>query len=94
MRPQVQYVLGRAGFALEQAPRPLRVRPDPARVTLVVTPSPARVGELVHAERIGNGRVLQLAWHRYGSCAVVRLTQDFGSDRPPERGGLERAGSR
>ena len=72
--PHVQYVLGRQGFRifpLGKAPT-LEVSERPGEQTLFVTPLPVPGAELLFEAHHSTRRVLELAWGRYGSCAVCR----------------------
>ena len=80
--PQVQYVLGRAGFrimAIEQA-NALHLGPaPPGEQTVYVTPTPVPDAQLLFEAHQRTRRVVQLAWGRYGSCAVSRV-RDAGAE--------------
>ncbi len=78
--PHVDYVLRKAGFSvfeIEKASIPDHFAEAGER-TLVVTPFPVPGAEVLFQAHHRTGRVVQLAWGRYGSCAVsqVRLTRE------------------
>ncbi len=83
--PHVEYVLGRAGFRIvdmEKANLALDRPARPGEQTLFVTPLPVPGADLLFVARQRTRRVLQLAWQRYGSCAVSRPA--VGSALPPK----------
>ncbi len=87
--PHVEYVLGRAGFRIVDMERADLARDRPARPgeqTLFVTPLPVPGAEVLFSARQHTRRVLQLAWERYGTCAVSRPAA--GSTPPPKGAGV------
>ncbi len=99
MAPQVQYVLGRAGFRtvdIKQA-SPFLGGDRREEQTLFVTPRPVPGAEVLFTERQGTARVVQLAWHRYRSCAVSRARAGeravFSPEWQPRGGGWELRGT-
>jgi hypothetical protein len=75
MSPHVQYVLTSHGFqTLElRHARIFTSQGPPGEQILVVSPEPVPGAELLFQARHSTGRVVQLAWGRYGSCAVSRM---------------------
>lgn len=73
--PHVQYVLGTRGFQLIELgkDRAFEESGQPGEQTLFVTPLPVPGADLLFEAHHETPRVLQLAWGRYGSCAVSRL---------------------
>jgi hypothetical protein len=74
--PHVEYVLGRAGFQIVNMTKANALLDGSVRSgvqTLFVTPLPVPGADLLFSARLHNQRILQLAWQRYGSCAVSRV---------------------
>ncbi len=85
--PQVQYVLGRAGFqimAIERANAFLLGPAPPGEQTLYVTPGPVPGAQLLFEAHHRTRRIVQLAWGRYGSCAVSRVPEAGAALFSPE----------
>ncbi len=76
--PHVEYVLGRAGFRIadiEEANAVFTAPPQPGEQTIFVTPLPVPGAEVLFQARHSTSRIAELAWRRYGSCAVSRLRE-------------------
>jgi hypothetical protein len=73
--PQVEYVLKSSGFqVIEMGKGPaFEESEQPGEQTLFVTPLPVPGAELLFEAHQDTQRVVELAWGRYGSCAVSRL---------------------
>lgn len=85
--PQVQYVLGRAGFRIMEVDGAnvfLDVPTQPGEQTLFVTPRPIPGADLVFTAHQATRRVVQLAWRRYYSCAVSRVRSSDAAVFSPE----------
>jgi hypothetical protein len=97
--PHVQYVLGRNGFRIVQLGKApvFEGSERPGEQTLFVTPRPVPGAELLFEAHQRTQRVVQLAWGRYGSCAVSRLQTStkavFSPEWQVERGGWQLAGT-
>ena len=84
--PHVDYVLRNAGFSIFQAEK-ASVRDSlevPGEQTLFVTPLPVPGADVLFQYRHRSGRVVQLAWGRYGSCAVSRIRRTGNAVYSPE----------
>ncbi len=81
MSPHVNYLLARHGFSAVSMERAslLPTGRDAGKATLYVTPRPVAGGDVVFQDTVHEKRLLELAWHRYGSCAVTAMP---GGDRP------------
>jgi Dolichyl-phosphate-mannose-protein mannosyltransferase len=75
MTPHVEYLLGPRGFKLEKLEKAKLVGGGEraGEETLFVTPLPVPGAELLFEARHSTRRVVELAWGRYGSCAVSRM---------------------
>ena len=97
--PHVEYVLGRAGFRIVDMEKANLALDRPGRrgeQTLFVTPLPVPGADLLFTARQRTRRVLQLAWERYGSCAVSRErvgTAGFSPEWQLRKGGWELSGT-
>jgi hypothetical protein len=86
LTPHVQYVLGRQGFQiikLGQGPT-FEEAERPGEQTLFVTTLPVPGAELLFEAHHSTRRILELAWGRYGSCAVSRLRTSAEAVFSPE----------
>jgi hypothetical protein len=84
--PHTQYVLGSSGFKIVQLGKaPVFEESErPGQQTLFVTPLPVPGAELLFEAHQRTGRVVQLAWGRYGSCAVSRLRTSSEASFSPD----------
>jgi hypothetical protein len=73
--PHVEYVLGRHGFEIRSLEKAELFGEEerPGEATLFVTPLPVPGADLLFEARHSTRRVVELAWGRYGSCAVSRM---------------------
>jgi hypothetical protein len=73
--PQVEYVLASNGFQIVEMGNAtlFDTSVQPGEQTLFVTPLPVPGAELLFEAHHSTGRVVQLAWGRYESCAVSRV---------------------
>jgi hypothetical protein len=73
--PHVEYVLKASGFqVIEMGKGPaFEESEQPGEQTLFVTPHPVPGADLLFEAHHDTQRVVELAWGRYGSCAVSRL---------------------
>lgn len=83
--PQVEYVLNGGFQVIEMGKGPAfeDVEP-PGEQTLFVTPLPVPGAELLFEAHHNTQRVAELAWGRYGSCAVSRLRASPDAVYSPE----------
>jgi hypothetical protein len=86
LTPHVQYVLGTQGFQILPLGKgaTLEVSERPGEQTLFVTSLPVPGAELLFEAHHSTRRVLELAWGRYGSCAVSRLRTSADAVFSPE----------
>jgi hypothetical protein len=84
--PHVQYVLGSSGFRVDALGKtPVFEESEKGAVqTLFVTPLPVPGADLLFETHYRTERVVQLAWGRYGSCAVSRLRTSTEPTFSPE----------
>ena len=84
--PHVDYLLRSAGYSVFQADKTsiLDNLEVPGEQTLFVTPLPVPGADVLFHDRHRTTRVVELAWGRYGSCAVSRMRRTDEAVYSPE----------